>query len=423
MKVCNNSQKVFLYTNSRKVSNIYHYVFHMNEEVEYDLLVNAVYRIIPYFVSLQIAIYKDAKEFYYEHNDRALPVFSEINEDFVLIRDTNGYPFSVRCQDKNIRIDMAHAAMDGFASQIFAQYVLGNYIYLKYGECIDPAYIEEKSEDAILRAVADISDSPLLKQTFDCTDEKPGFEPDLDISKKCKRFILTFDEEELNQHALQNDVKSYSVLMSLFLRTFESMFSDSMSELETDSELRTFSVGFPVNVRRRLSLDESLHNCSSELIIPFLLPGNSNACEYEQYVQTTINSRLRSDLTLFNLQKCFKFLDYLTEEDCSLSVKQKIYRKGIAPRIFHFSHTRKFPNGEKFLKYMSDMENWVPVLDYPLYSVTVRYNGKVKLYITHSYDEKKLLAVLKETLGQSGLKYKIEVFEPCQDGAIEYLSM
>lgn len=128
-----NAAKVFPSVSNKRRTNVFRLSFVLKENVDSDLLNEALEITLPRFMPLKVKLKRGLFWYYLEENKEKLTVFEEnpfICERFKR-KENNGYLFKVSYYKKRITIEVFHSLTDGSGALELLKAIVYNYLILK----------------------------------------------------------------------------------------------------------------------------------------------------------------------------------------------------------------------------------------------------------------------------------------------------
>lgn len=128
-----NAGKVFPGQNSKKWSNVFRMSIQLKEEIDPDILKEALKRTLERIPGFKVRMRHSFFADYLERNEAECPVKHDIKNFGYRInfKENNGYLFRVYYHKDRISIDVYHALCDGYGASVFLCTMAGEYLKLK----------------------------------------------------------------------------------------------------------------------------------------------------------------------------------------------------------------------------------------------------------------------------------------------------
>ena len=119
------------------MSNVYRISVTLSEEVDPELLQNALDKTLPHFPGFNMRMRKGFFWYYFEENTKLAPVVCEEDTypcQFIVENRNRNYQFRVTYYKKRINMEVFHALTDGMGTINFLKELTYQYLRLKYPE-------------------------------------------------------------------------------------------------------------------------------------------------------------------------------------------------------------------------------------------------------------------------------------------------
>ncbi len=243
-----NAGKIFPGQNTRRWSNVFRLGVELKEEIDPEILKEALKITLERIPSLKVRMKKGFFWNYFEINDMECPVNPDIKNHCYRInfKENNGFLFRIYYHHNRICIDFYHSLCDGYGGAVFISTLAGHYLRLKGCSVSHNKFVldvnekpkDEELEDAYLRY-----SSSKAKYVSDETRvyHKRGTKLPLHL---CNYTVCTMSLEKLRSLS-----KSYGVTITeLFAAILLDIhYRKQLSEGKTNKEV---SVQIPVNLRK-----------------------------------------------------------------------------------------------------------------------------------------------------------------------------
>ncbi len=144
-----NAASIFPGQNSNSWSNIFRVSLDLKEEIDPDLLTEALKRIMPRFPHFGVRIRKGLFWYYFEKNPvECPPVLPDINNPChrVRFKEQDGFLFRVYYHFKTISVDTYHAITDGHGAAVFTCTLAAEYLRLSGKEISVGGFVYDLNE-------------------------------------------------------------------------------------------------------------------------------------------------------------------------------------------------------------------------------------------------------------------------------------
>ncbi len=132
-----NTATLFPVIATQEMSNVYRIAVNLNEEVDEEILEEAVHRVVEQIPLFGMRLREGVFWYYFEENNKPLPrVMEETQVPGAYINKTrnNQYMFRVTYYKCRINLEVFHALTDGFGGSIFLKEIVYQYLRLKHPE-------------------------------------------------------------------------------------------------------------------------------------------------------------------------------------------------------------------------------------------------------------------------------------------------
>ena len=132
-----NTAILFPVISSESMSSVYRICVTLKEDVDRDLLQQAVEKIAPWFLTFRMRLKMGFFWYYFEENDRRLPEVFEENDypgAYINKSRNNHYMFRVTYYKKRINLEVFHALTDGYGGLLFIKELIYQYLRLAHRE-------------------------------------------------------------------------------------------------------------------------------------------------------------------------------------------------------------------------------------------------------------------------------------------------
>ncbi len=252
------SAKVFPILESADNPNTFRIVMTMTEEVDKEVLKEALVNILPRFPYYKVSMQKGFFWYYLEHNDRDVIIWPDSNQpsDRLNPHLNNGYLFRVKYFNKNIVIEFFHALTDGGGALEFFKCLAHQYLFLQ-GKVqknltgifdIQADLLPGEAEDAFLSAAENISLPKEKKERmlFNSFKSYQFLEKNLPYGETV---VVTgsVDMDGLKNISKEYDITITQLLIVLFM---EAAMRLQDIQVEKKKHHKNVAISVPVNLRQ-----------------------------------------------------------------------------------------------------------------------------------------------------------------------------
>lgn len=276
-----NAGKIFPGQNSKKWSNVFRMSVELKQDIEPELLKEALKKTLDRIPSFKVRLRKSLFADYFERNDSECPVNPDVKNFCYRIdfRENNGYPFRIFYHKSRISIDVYHALCDGYGASVFLCTLAGEYLRLRGCETshgksvlnVNDSPEAEEYEDAYERYATSKESCKLL--------ETPAYHKK---GTPLPAYMSNFTTVLMSFSALHALSKGYGVTVTELLAAVL-MDIHYRKQLSEGKRKKDVTVQIPVNLRKDFP-SASLRNfviCLSVKISP-----RKNEYTFEEIVQT-----------------------------------------------------------------------------------------------------------------------------------------
>ena len=242
-----NAGTVFPGQNSDKWANVFRVSVQLNEEIDRNILKQALKNTFERIPTLKVCIKNGFFRHYFENNKEEIPLNHDIKNFCYRInfKENNGYLLRVFYHGCKISIDVYHALCDGYGASVFLMTLTGEYLKLKgkavtYGQFILDTCSEvtqEETEDAYIRYTTNDTKANL---TNAMAYHKKG--------TKLPRHMCNYTAVHMSFGQIHNLSKSFNVTVTELLASVL-LYVHYKKQLEKGSR-KPVSVQIPVNLRK-----------------------------------------------------------------------------------------------------------------------------------------------------------------------------
>lgn len=252
-----NAGKIFPGQNMRRWSNVFRLGVQLKEEIDPELLKEALKITLLRIPSLKVRMKKGFFWNYFENNEMECPVNPDIKNHCYRIhfKENNGYLFRVYYHNKCIGVDIYHSLCDGHAGAVFISTLVGQYLRLKGYAVSHNQFVLDTEEDVKSEELEDAyRRHSSSKMKYDVKEtrvyHKRGTKLPIHL---CNYTVCTMPIEKLRDLS-----KSYGVTITeLFAAVLLDIhYRKQLAEGKTNKEV---SVQIPVNLRKAFP-SETLRN-------------------------------------------------------------------------------------------------------------------------------------------------------------------
>ncbi len=177
-----NTGKLFPLVSSQSLSNVFRIAVTLKEEIEEDVLQQALEDILPLFESFRVRIRRGLFWYYFEANHRKIKVEKEDTYpcQFISNKVAPYYLFRVSYYNTRINVEIYHALSDGLGAVNFAKLLACRYLQIKHRmdtpEIIRDINVNGEEEDGYLKYYKEVKkQSYSSEKAYQMEGHKLGF--------------------------------------------------------------------------------------------------------------------------------------------------------------------------------------------------------------------------------------------------------
>ncbi|MCR5746076.1 MAG: hypothetical protein K6G03_00025 [Lachnospiraceae bacterium] len=236
---------------SPKKPNIMQFVFTLTEEIDRDIMFEAMQKTIKRYPYFSFRIIKTEKGYDKTENPLPIVVKSSFSDEIILgSEDVNYHWVAAACQEKQFKLAMSHIIADGRSAMRFYKTLLYCYICEKHHVQLNPEGITmpdsqiSPDEDVKIDHLVDDEDSAMLT-----TCEDPFVIPDtVEDDMKGYRYHIAVPERDFLALSKSNDNSPLTLLTVYMAKMFQRMYPESKKHIYA---------GIAADVRKALNCPES----------------------------------------------------------------------------------------------------------------------------------------------------------------------
>lgn len=245
-----NAGKIFPAARRRKWVNIFRLSVNLKEEIDPNILQNALNNIIKRFPSIAVRLNKGMFWYYLEEIPEApiILIDKSYPTSIMHFKDIKKCAFRVLYYNKRIAVEFFHALTDGSGGLVFLKTLTAEYLKLKYNTQI-----------STINGVLDINETPLDEEL---EDSFPKYASDVSASRKEDNAFKLKGTKEIdgylnnitgiiNTKEILNLAKSYNVSLTIFLTAVLIVSLDKIQKerVNNPKKYKPIKVMIPVNLR------------------------------------------------------------------------------------------------------------------------------------------------------------------------------
>ena len=295
-----NTAQLFPVIAREGMSNVYRVSVILKEEIDGEILQQALEKVIPYFDVFKMTIKMGIFWHYFEENKRPLPKVVEEHEYpclFINHHENNNYLFRMSYYKNRINLEVFHALTDGNGALNFLKEITYQYIRLQHPELQGKVKNSLTSETSL-----DIEDSYL--QHYKKKEKK---------TYKTKRAVIIKGEKmgagklgithgTVKIADIKAVAKSYGVTINQYLVAAYT-WAIYMGYLNGKVSKRPITIAVPVNLRPYFGSDT---NKNFFVMVSSVFEPEKDNYTFEEVLEITSRS-LKEQITKENLEKLFSY--------------------------------------------------------------------------------------------------------------------
>ncbi len=177
-----NTGKLFPLVSSESLSNVFRIAVTLKEEIDQDILQQALEDILPMFESFRVRLRRGLFWYYFETNHRVIKVEKEDTYpcQFISNKISPYYLFRVSYYGTRINVEIYHALSDGLGAVNFAKLLACRYLQIKHQidapEIFREANVNAEEEDGYLKYYKEVKkQSYSSEKAYQLEGHKLGF--------------------------------------------------------------------------------------------------------------------------------------------------------------------------------------------------------------------------------------------------------
>lgn len=295
-----NTANLFPVIVSEDVSNVYRVSATLKEDIEEELLQQALDKVLPYFDVFQTKLKKGIFWYYFETNNKTAPkVHKEDRYPCAYINPylNNEYQFRVTYYNKRINLEVFHVLADGTGAFMFLKELVYMYLRLKYPE------LKKENKSTLSQATSlDREDSYIKNYT---KSAKKGYKTEKAYIVKGEHFpsgCFGIMHGYINIPQLKAKCKECGVTINQYLiATFiYSIYKECLKERPCKNPI---SVCVPVNLRPYF---ESNTTKNFFTVVSAVFKATEEHYDFEDILKIVSDS-LKEQITKEHLEKLFSY--------------------------------------------------------------------------------------------------------------------
>ncbi len=243
-----NAGKIFPGQNMRRWSNVFRLGIQLKEEIDPEILKEALKIVLLRIPSLKVRMKKGFFWNYFETNEMECPINPDIKNHCYRInfKENNGYLFRVYYHEKCIGVDIYHSLCDGHAGAVFLSTLAGQYLRLKGYEVSHNQFVLDASDDVKTEELEDAYRRYSSSKTkYDVKETRVYHKRGTKLPiHMCNYTICTMPLEKLRDLSKRYGVTITELFAAILL---DIHYRKQLSEGKTNKEV---SVQIPVNLRK-----------------------------------------------------------------------------------------------------------------------------------------------------------------------------
>lgn len=388
-KVC--SGLAYYYTCTDRMSGIVSTKVEMTEIVDVRLLEEAVNEALECYKDYKVMLEVSNNVLYFVDNPNFFRVMYGVQKENCIIRDTQGYLFSIQIEENWIVFDFFHLLTDGIGFFIFLKAVL--YLYLKkkhptdrdwdtYVAEITKNIAEENSceQSLFLEHIADTARR--IPEALETETTPENFMQIYDTDDEDRFLCVHVDNEKLKSITGQWQIKPYVLMNVIFGNAIDEVF-------QREEKNQPIVAYMPVDMRRVLKLEKYMYGCLSYTNIPYVKQENYNTLQ-EQCVAYA--NKLPQEM---DFEKAFKkmkadtdLIKIMQKESMSISKKKNIVQRVMQRTeqyrgTFCMSYIPFLKESDTLFQYVKDFQTCIPRSGMGIMCEMIQVGDRISLSIRY----------------------------------------
>lgn len=356
-KVC--SGLVYYYTYNEKMSGIVSTKVQMKDKVDAKLLEEAVNEALEYYKDYKVQLEVADNVLYFVDNPNPFRVAVGSGSDICMIRDTQGYLFYIRVEERCIEFDFYHLLMDGIGYGTFFRTVLYLYFEKKCPtECDWHKYIAESTNNITTETSCQES---LFMEHISKMAERIGKTHDVK-EEKIENYLNLYDDDDedkclcvhLNSGKIQELADMWKIQPYVLINI---LLGNAIGNGQVAAYM-------PINMRHFLKLGDYCYECLAHLNVPHVEQKNSFKEQCIAY-QDSLRYRIGYRKAFKKLKEDADLIKIMQKESMPVSRKKSIVqrvmkRTELYRGTFCMSYMPFLKESDIMCNYVMDFQTCIP---------------------------------------------------------------
>lgn len=376
----------------------------LKEAIDCKVLEEAVNEALTIHEHFKVRLVIENNNVYYEYNEKKARVYEGLDEDFALIRDTEGYLFAFRVVKEMVYLDVFHLLSDGDGVIAFCKTVALLYFSKVHKDDADWNELIEKRTKLYTGDRQKIDPYTVDKVAH---REKKG------ELGSIQEFLQLYEEGDTDQYVnVKWDYEAYCQKSSVGLFNpyiVVNVLLGNVIEEYCHSE-EQIGAYMPINMRKRVGLRDSMFNCLSYTNVKHIA-GSEGMSLYEQCSEYADSLKLHYgiDNSLYIMSEDAKFIAIMQNEKLSVARKCGIVR-GMDRKTqkmrgtFGMSYIQFCKEEEIYKRYVSELVVCPPNSNIGIVCEMILLGNEINLCIRYGNRQKEIISKLIERIEDLGFE-------------------
>lgn len=294
-----NTAHLFPVITGENASNVYRVAAVLGEDIEPELLQQALDTVLPYFEVFAVRMRKGLFWHYFETNNKPAPRVHEENAypcRYINPYNNNDYQFRMTYYKSRVNLEVFHVLTDGNGALMFLKEVVYQYLRYKYPELM------ERTEDTLRADTSLDKDDSYIRNYKKSAKKAYKTDPAFVIpGAKLPSYQLGVIHGRINMADIKRVAKEYGVTINHYLvGTYVWSVYKSFLQGRLNKPIR---VCVPVNLRPYFDSDTTKNFF---VVVSAAFVATKEQYTFEEVLQTVAES-LRSQITKENLENLMSY--------------------------------------------------------------------------------------------------------------------
>lgn len=295
-----NTAKLFPVMANKDRTNVYRVAVVLKEEVDGDILTQAIREILPWFESFSVRLRKGFFWPYFEDNKRPVKVEEESSYPCAYMNPQAGdrYLFRVTYYKKRINLEVFHAITDGLGAINFLKELTYCYLDLKNGKTVHPSEVRTPSADCY-HALEDSYVKNYRELAAKSYSKVKAFQIKEDKMKNGAMNVMHgyLNQEDLKRVCQEKEASVTQILATMIIYTVYREY------WKNSKDHRAIALNLPVNLRSFFE-SETTMNFFAVTNISFQ-PGREEA-EFDE-ILATVKKQMKEKITRERMEELISY--------------------------------------------------------------------------------------------------------------------